>query len=444
MSRFRLVGREVHLAARGARRRVEPLRQHLELGLRVELRVQQLVELRGLDAEHGFALVDQPFVHHLDRHAQRGRGGALADACLQHEQPALLDGELGVAHVVVVAFEQLHHAQQLLVRLGEFVVHRLERLGDANTGHDVFALRVPQEVAVWLVLTRRRITRERHTGTRVVALVAEHHRLHVDRGSQVVGDALELAVVARALAVPRLEHGFDRVAQLLERVVGEVDPRVLAHDALEGGHEPREIVGAELGVDGETLRLHQIVQRVLEHVAGHVEHDLAEHLHEAPVGVVREALVAGLLREAAHGVVVEAEVEDGVHHPGHRERRARTHRHEQRIGCGAELFAHLRLERVTGGRDLVHQPGRERVAPGHVRVAGLGGDGEAGRNGQAEVGHLGEVRALAAEQELLLLAALFEGEDVLVGHEKSLRTALFRPQTTEVSPRRRTAIARCR
>ena len=36
-----------------------PLASTVELGLRVELRVQQLVELRGLHAQHRFALVDE-------------------------------------------------------------------------------------------------------------------------------------------------------------------------------------------------------------------------------------------------------------------------------------------------------------------------------------------------------------------------------------------------
>ena len=59
-------------------------------------------------------------------------------------------------------------------------------------------------------------------------------------------------------------------------------------------------------------------------------------------------------------------------------------------------------------RDLVHQPVGHHVARGHVRVARFGGDGESGRHRQTEVGHLGEVGALAAEEELLLLRALFE------------------------------------
>ena len=57
---------------------------------RVEHRVQQLIELLRSDAQHGFLLVDQAFVHHVDRDANRGRTGALAVAGLQHVELAVL------------------------------------------------------------------------------------------------------------------------------------------------------------------------------------------------------------------------------------------------------------------------------------------------------------------------------------------------------------------
>ena len=41
-------------------------------------------------------------LRHVDGHPQRGRAGALADPRLEHPELALLDGELGVAHVPVV------------------------------------------------------------------------------------------------------------------------------------------------------------------------------------------------------------------------------------------------------------------------------------------------------------------------------------------------------
>ena len=88
-----------------------------------------------------------------------------------------------------------------------------------------------------------------------------------------------------------------------------------------------------------------------------------------------------------------------------------------------EPLARLRFERGACLRDFVHQPVGHHVACGHVRIARFGGDGEAGRHGQAELGHLGEVGALAAEEELLLLRALLEREHVthrVLSHSFSL------------------------
>ena len=79
--------------------------------------------------------------------------------------------------------------------LREVVRHRVERLGDPDAGDHVLALRVGQEVAVRRVLAARRVARERNARAGVLALVAEHHRLDVHRGPEVVGDALHPAVV---------------------------------------------------------------------------------------------------------------------------------------------------------------------------------------------------------------------------------------------------------
>ena len=56
---------------------------------------------------------------------------------------------------------------------------------------------------------------------RVVVPVAEHHRLHVDRGAEVVADPLTDPVGDGPGAVPALEHRLDRAAQLLARLLRE-------------------------------------------------------------------------------------------------------------------------------------------------------------------------------------------------------------------------------
>ena len=84
----------------------------------------------------------------------------------------------------------------------------------------------------------------------------------------------------------------------------------------------------------------------------HAEDDVAVHLDEAAVAVPREARVAGLGRQRLDGLVVEAEVEDRVHHAGHRVAGAGADRHQQRVLQVAELLAGLLLERGDAGLHL--------------------------------------------------------------------------------------------
>ena len=69
----------------------------------------------GSTRMHGLFLGDEAFLLHLDGDVQRGGGGALAHAGLQHPQLALLDGELDVAHVAEVV---LQHDEDLFELAG--------------------------------------------------------------------------------------------------------------------------------------------------------------------------------------------------------------------------------------------------------------------------------------------------------------------------------------
>ena len=88
------------------------------LGGRIEHRVQQLIELLRIDAQHGFLLVDQPFAHHLHGDADGRRTRALAVAGLQHVQLAVLDGELEVLDVAVVLLQHRGDFAELVVDRG--------------------------------------------------------------------------------------------------------------------------------------------------------------------------------------------------------------------------------------------------------------------------------------------------------------------------------------
>ena len=94
-----------------------PLGEQRAGALGVEVREHQLGELVTGDPHQGLLLGDDALVDEVDRDAEGGLGGALPDPGLQHPQLALLDGELDVAHVAVVALEAGHDVEQLVVAL---------------------------------------------------------------------------------------------------------------------------------------------------------------------------------------------------------------------------------------------------------------------------------------------------------------------------------------
>ena len=129
------------------------------------------------------------------------------------------------------------------------------------------------------------------------------------------------------------------------------------------------------------------------------QHHVPEHRDEAAVAVPGEALVPGLLRQPLHRLIVQAEVEDGVHHARHRTRAPRADRDQERVARGRRAACRRRpragqMRRATCG----HSAGGMLLAGRVVGGPGLGGDGEAGRNRDADLGHLGQLAALAAQQ----------------------------------------------
>jgi hypothetical protein len=88
------------------------------------------------------------------------------------------------------------------------------------------------------------------------------------------------------------------------------------------------------------------------------------------------------------------------------EPRAGTHRDEQRILVIAERAAGQLADMGERGIDLARKLIRILFAVGIEVSADFGRDREAGRHRQTEIGHLGEVGALAAEKIAHLACAL--------------------------------------
>ena len=220
------------------------------------------------------------------------------------------------------------------------------------------------------------------------------------------------AVDAGALAVPGLEHGQDGGVELGAGFHREVEAGFLLHDLLVGRHQFFEVGGVEVEVGVSACLSLQRGDGLFEKVAVGAHDRLGEHLDQPAVRVPGEALVAGLLGEAIDGEVVEPDVEDRVHHPGHGELGTAAHRNEQRVFGVAQFAAHGLLELDEVLADLVVEPGRE-LAFGKESAAGFGRDGEARGDRETQVGHLGQVASLASEQVHHVPAALCKVINVL-------------------------------
>ena len=224
------VGVEDDLAAGRAGRGVEALGRDLELGVRVEAWVQELVELGRVDPGDRLVPVDESFRRHVDRALDRGCRRPLRGARLEEVEVSLLDGELDVLHVAVVALELAHRLEELAVRVGHALAQLGERLRRASPGDDVLALCVDEVLAVDALLAGRGVAREAHAGRGVIALVPEDHLDDVDRRAEVVRDRVHAPVDLRARRVPRVEDGRDRAAELLACVLRKALPGLVLVD----------------------------------------------------------------------------------------------------------------------------------------------------------------------------------------------------------------------
>ena len=65
-------------------------------------------------------------------------------------------------------------------------------------------------------------------------------------------------------------------------------------------------------------RLLDRVELGVEYLVRHPHGDLAEQLDEATIGIVAKARITGLRDLTPQGLGIQAEIEDGIHHAGHR------------------------------------------------------------------------------------------------------------------------------
>jgi hypothetical protein len=125
-------------------------------------------------------------------------------------------------------------------------------------------------------------------------------------------------------------------------------------------------------------------------------HHLGETLHQAPVAVPGQTWIAGTADDRLDGDVVDPDIEQGLHHSGHRHRGAAAHRDQQRPAASAEAQPALALDVADAFGQCIAQFAR-RTAGRLLEMAGKAGRQNKGlRHRQTGSSHGGQVAGLEA------------------------------------------------
>ena len=373
-------------------------RNHLDRLTIVDSRVQKSLDLVRLHPADGGRRIDQSLLDKIDGDPGGSTGRPLACARLEHVQRAALDREFEILHVLVVRFKLFGDIEKIVVGTRQRLVlaHFCDGERRANARDDVFALRIDQIFTEQARRAGRRVASKCNARRAGFAEIAENHRLHIGSSAKVVRNAFGFAVGHGALRVPRSEHGENCQSQLLPRIVREFETvrridrqRLLDHVA--------HLIDRQFVIVLNPGRSTRVGHDLFEWLVGNAEGNMTKHVQQPAERVEYETL-SGHLPEPFDRFLGETEIENRIHHAGHRELRTRTHRNKQRLIDVAELPAGRFTDGVQGASDFVPQ-GIGSLAPMfEITAARFGCHGKARWHRQPEPGHFRKIRTFATKQ----------------------------------------------
>ena len=332
--------------------------------------------------------------------------GSFGVTSLKHVQLLLFNREFDVLNVVISLFEVQSDFLELFPNFGHVVLQRsFDLLRAADTGNNVFALSVNQVVASDSLDASGAVAGKSNAGGAVVAHVAEDHRLNVDGGSPGVRNRVCTTINDSAVVHPASENGADSSPNLFHRFFREVFASLSFNSGFEFGNQFFKSFSRQVAVlFNAVLSLfgnQNLFERVDFGLAGrlHFENDVAEHLDETTIAVPGVAFRTGFFSQNADGLVVQTNVQNGIHHTGHGFTSAGTAGNQQRQVFGvAELLAHRGFNALHCSFNFSLEAFRIGLAVVVEVRADFRGNGKTSWNRQIVRCHFSKVRAFSAEQ----------------------------------------------
>ena len=226
-------------------------------------------------------------------------------------------------------------------------------------------------------------------------------------------------VDVRTGVVPRTEHRFDRLEELLLRIVGERLAELLFVFRFELVCKGLQVVRAEFDVLRDPLLLFHLIDELFKIFFTDFHNDVGEHLNKSAVAVPRPTGIVRLCGDRIDDRLVQTEVQNGVHHAGHGSARSRTDGDEKRVLFVAELFTRDFFHLVDVGHDLRLNGVVDLFAVLIILRARFGRNRKTLRYGKSDIRHFRKVCPLTAENLAHLRVTFRKKVTILFSHELS-------------------------
>ncbi|OPZ14516.1 MAG: hypothetical protein BWZ06_00922 [Bacteroidetes bacterium ADurb.BinA261] len=313
----------------------------------IENRMQQFVEFFGITAFQRRLFVDISLAKHVHGNFNHRATRAFSTTSLKQPKFSVLNGKLQILHIFEIIFQFLLYLYQLFCTLGHtffqgrifcgsFFFRNSLLLSPATrsfegyllwrtyTCHDVFALRVDQIFAIKNIFAGGCIARKGHTRSGCIPHIAIYHGLHVDGGSPFFGDIVHFPIEDSTLVHPTVENCTNRTPKLIPGIFGKIVTGTLFNGKFESLDKFFQIFCRKFGVVMNAFRMFYFIHDFLKRIniffslRFQSENNISVHLNESTIGIPRKTSVTGFFCDTLYRLVIQAQIENRIHHSGHR------------------------------------------------------------------------------------------------------------------------------
>ena len=190
-------------------------------------------------------------------------------------------------------------------------------LGLSDSGHYIFALGVGQVVPFDFILAGGAVAGHGNARGAVVAHVAENHGYDADGGPQVMRNPGCIPVVHGPFAVPAFKNRLGCQTELFVRVCRKFMFGMTSENFLEFFGNGSPVLAGNLGIAVNLCALTGCRDHFFKMLIRNAHDHTAEHLNQPAIGIINKALILGQPDHAFRGFIVQADVQNRIHHAGH-------------------------------------------------------------------------------------------------------------------------------